>query len=99
MVARWPVGELELAGQDLGDPAERGPVARGQRRIAGRQHGERRAGIVGERKLRGRGDASFPDQGICFARKLRRAGGGGTALVKSSCIALFVIRGVQVWKS
>ncbi len=43
--------------------------------------------------------ARFADQGIPVARKMRRLTGSGTALVKSSCVALFVIRGVQVWKS
>jgi len=39
------------------------------------------------------------NQGIPLALKTRRLTGSDTALVKSSCIALFVIRGVHVWRS
>ena len=38
------------------------------------------------------------DQGIVFARKMRRLAGEDTALVKSSCVQKFVISGVHVCK-
>ncbi len=41
----------------------------------------------------------YSNQGISFARKIRRLRGSDTGLVKSSCIALLVIKGVHVWKS
>src|ERR1039457_1051220 len=42
------VGELELAGQNLRDAAERGPVGHRQGKIRGRQSAEQRAHAVGE---------------------------------------------------